>query len=116
MHGVIACWLAGCGGWLAGWTGCAGPAALAGSVDWLRWLAGLLAGLAGWLRCLDALGCAGWLLEESFGPFWQACNWVCDDWDDRDSEGIWEIYASIYIVDAAEQFLSLFAVGAPLGG
>ena len=30
----------------------------------------------------------------------QACNWVWDDWDDRDSKGIWEIYASIYIFNA----------------
>ena len=26
----------------------------------------------------------------------QACTWVWDDWDDRDSKGIWEIYASIF--------------------
>ena len=30
----------------------------------------------------------------------QACKWVWDDWDDRDSKGIWEIYASIYIFNA----------------
>ena len=45
MHGVIACWLAGCGGWLACWVG------------WLRW-----AGCAGWLGGLAALAglLAGW--------------------------------------------------------
>ena len=30
----------------------------------------------------------------------QPCKWVWDDWDDRDSKGIWEIYASIYIFNA----------------
>ena len=34
------------------------------------------------------------------GPYGQACNWAWDDWDDRDSKGIWEIYASIYIFNA----------------
>ena len=30
----------------------------------------------------------------------QACTWVWDDWDDRDSKGIWEVYASVYIFNA----------------
>ena len=30
----------------------------------------------------------------------QACTWVWDDWDDRDSKGIWEVYSSIYIANA----------------
>ena len=75
MHGVIACWLAGCGGWLAGWTGCAGPAALAGSVDWLRWLAGLLAGLAAlsallgmYLSFFACIWVLGLVLGDTVGP------------------------------------------------
>ena len=30
----------------------------------------------------------------------QACKWVWDDWDDMDSKGIWEIYASIDLFNA----------------
>ena len=52
MHGVIACWLAGCGGWLAGWAGravraardafepfCAhlGPGACSRGYSWALW-------------------------------------------------------------------------------
>ena len=38
-----------------------------------------------------------------FAPKWsgkQACNWVWDDWDERDSKGILEKYASIYMFNA----------------